>query len=107
MRAHRDVQRSEQQQSGCGSRDSGYAFTRPGGDPAQLHLPHAGRVARAAADPAAARRRRRWSPGGLARARLRRSGWASGSQFEATGFVRSSLSGAIPDLQLHALYWVW
>ncbi len=33
--------------------------------------------------------------------------WASGSQFEATGFVRSSLSGAIPDLQLHALYWVY
>ncbi|NVI89038.1 GMC family oxidoreductase N-terminal domain-containing protein [Actinomadura sp. BRA 177] len=44
---------------------------------------------------------------GLARARLHRLGWASGSQFEATGFVRSSLSGAIPDLQLHALYWVY
>ncbi|GAA1880236.1 GMC family oxidoreductase [Actinomadura bangladeshensis] len=44
---------------------------------------------------------------GLAQARLRRSGWASGSQFEATGFVRTSRAGAIPDLQLHALYWVY
>ncbi len=44
---------------------------------------------------------------GLAQARLRRSGWASGSQFEATGFVRTSQAGAIPDLQLHALYWVY
>ncbi|WP_030167420.1 GMC family oxidoreductase [Spirillospora albida] len=44
---------------------------------------------------------------GLAQARLRRSGWASGSQFEATAFVRTSLSGAIPDLQVMALYWVY
>ncbi len=44
---------------------------------------------------------------GLARARLRRTGWASGAQFEATGFIRSSLAGAIPDVQLLALYWVY
>jgi choline dehydrogenase-like flavoprotein len=44
---------------------------------------------------------------GLARARLRRTGWAAGAQFEATGFVRSSLAGAVPDLQLLELYWVY
>jgi len=44
---------------------------------------------------------------GLLEARLRRSGWASGSQFEAAGFVRSSHADSIPDLQLHVLYWVY
>lgn len=44
---------------------------------------------------------------GLARARLRRSGWASGAQFETTGFVRTSRAGSVPDLQLLSLYWVY
>lgn len=44
---------------------------------------------------------------GLSQARLRRTGWASGSQFEAAGFVRSSRASSIPDLQLHVLYWVY
>lgn len=44
---------------------------------------------------------------GLSQARLRRTGWASGSQFEAAGFVRSSHAESIPDLQLHVLYWVY
>jgi len=54
---------------------------------------------------------RRPTPGhvlrGLAKARIRRAGWATGAQFEATGFVRTSQAGAIPNLQLHALYWVY
>ncbi|GGU90227.1 hypothetical protein GCM10010182_00880 [Actinomadura cremea] len=33
LRAHRDLQRSEQQQAGHGYRDSGYVITRPVGDP--------------------------------------------------------------------------
>lgn len=46
--------------------------------------------------------------GGLAREWFRHgSGWASGSQFEAAGFVRTSHAGAIPDLQLLSLYWVY
>ncbi|HEX7740542.1 MAG TPA: FAD-dependent oxidoreductase [Marmoricola sp.] len=44
---------------------------------------------------------------GLAQARLRRTGWASGAQFEATGFVRTSRATTVPDLQLLALYWVY
>ncbi|KHO25328.1 GMC family oxidoreductase N-terminal domain-containing protein [Mycolicibacterium setense] len=44
---------------------------------------------------------------GLARARLRRSGWATGAQFEVTGFVRSSGAKSVPDLQLLALYWLY
>lgn len=45
---------------------------------------------------------------GMAREWLRPgSGWASGSQFEAAGFVRSSRAGAVPDLQLLSLYWVY
>uniref|UniRef100_UPI001601C0E2 GMC family oxidoreductase n=1 Tax=Nocardioides stalactiti TaxID=2755356 RepID=UPI001601C0E2 len=44
---------------------------------------------------------------GLAQARFRRTGWASGSQFETTGFVRSSRAGAIPDLQILQLYWIY
>jgi len=35
------------------------------------------------------------------------SGWAAGSQFEASGFVRTSRAGEIPDLQLLSLYWVY
>ncbi|WUH98236.1 tyrosine-type recombinase/integrase [Spirillospora sp. NBC_00431] len=33
LRAHRDRQQAERQQAGEGYRDSGYVFTRPGGDP--------------------------------------------------------------------------
>ncbi len=44
---------------------------------------------------------------GLAQARVRRSGWAVGSQFDLLGFVRSSLATTAPDLQLHVLYWVY
>lgn len=45
---------------------------------------------------------------GLAQAwRKPGSGWASGSQFEATGFVRSSHATTVPDLQLLSLYWVY
>lgn len=44
---------------------------------------------------------------GLAQARMRRSGWAAGSQFDLLGFVRSSLATTAPDLQLHVLYWVY
>jgi choline dehydrogenase-like flavoprotein len=45
---------------------------------------------------------------GLAQARLRRSGWASGSQFEASGFLRSSMAtGPATDLQFHVLYWIY
>ncbi|KAA1421927.1 FAD-binding protein [Nocardioides humilatus] len=44
---------------------------------------------------------------GLARARMRRDGWASGSQFDLLGFVRSSQAGIAPDLQLHVLYWIY
>jgi choline dehydrogenase-like flavoprotein len=54
---------------------------------------------------------RRPTPGyflrGLSQARVRRSGWASGSQFEAAGFVKTSHAAGIPDLQLHVLYWVY
>ncbi|WP_344778782.1 GMC family oxidoreductase [Nocardioides panacisoli] len=44
---------------------------------------------------------------GLAQARLRRTGWATGAQFDALGFVRSSHATTAPDVQLHALYWVY
>ncbi len=44
---------------------------------------------------------------GLANARMRRTGWATGSQFDALGFVRSSQATGVPDLQLHILYWVY
>lgn len=45
---------------------------------------------------------------GLAREWFRPgSGWAAGSQFEASGFVRTSYAGSIPDLQLLSLYWVY
>ena len=44
---------------------------------------------------------------GLAKARLRRAGWAAGAQFETTAFVRSSYAGSVPDLQLLSLYWVY
>lgn len=44
---------------------------------------------------------------GLAKARFRRTGWASGAQFETLGFVRTSHSGAAPNLQLHGLYWIY
>ncbi len=44
---------------------------------------------------------------GLAQARLRRSGWASGGQFESTGFVRTSHSKGLPDLQLMGLFWIY
>lgn len=45
---------------------------------------------------------------GLARELFRPgSGWAAGSQFEATGFVRTSRASTIPDLQLLSLYWVY
>jgi choline dehydrogenase-like flavoprotein len=44
---------------------------------------------------------------GLAKARMRRTGWASGSQFDLLGFVRSSMATTAPDLQLHVLYWVY
>lgn len=44
---------------------------------------------------------------GLANARFRRTGWASGAQFETLGFVRTSHSGVAPNLQLHGLYWVY
>lgn len=35
------------------------------------------------------------------------STWAAGSSFESVGFVKTSHAGAIPDLQLHQLYWVY
>ncbi|UDY22252.1 GMC family oxidoreductase [Nocardioides sp. Kera G14] len=44
---------------------------------------------------------------GLAQARLNRSGWAAGSQFEAFAFVKSQFAQSIPDLQMHVLYWVY
>jgi choline dehydrogenase-like flavoprotein len=44
---------------------------------------------------------------GLAQARFRRTGWATGAQFDALGFVRSSYATTAPDVQLHALYWVY
>lgn len=44
---------------------------------------------------------------GIARARYRRTGWASGAMFDATGFVRTSHAGSIPDLQLMALHWTY
>lgn len=44
---------------------------------------------------------------GLAKARTRRAGWASGSQFDALGFIRSSFASNVPDIQLHILYWVY
>ena len=44
---------------------------------------------------------------GLARARMSRKGWATGSQFDLLGFVRSSAATSAPDLQLHVLYWVY
>ncbi|WP_300677686.1 GMC family oxidoreductase N-terminal domain-containing protein [Nocardioides sp.] len=46
---------------------------------------------------------------GLARARMTRGGWASGSQFEASGFTRSSRAGSTEatDLQFHVLYWIY
>ncbi|MCL2543858.1 MAG: GMC family oxidoreductase N-terminal domain-containing protein [Nocardioidaceae bacterium] len=44
---------------------------------------------------------------GLAQARLRRTGWATGAQFDALGFVRSSYATTAPDVQLHALYWLY
>ncbi|MEV5537035.1 FAD-dependent oxidoreductase [Saccharopolyspora shandongensis] len=45
---------------------------------------------------------------GLAREWFRPgSGWAGGSQFEATGFVRTSHAGSVPNLQLLSLYWVY
>jgi choline dehydrogenase len=46
--------------------------------------------------------------GNLARERVKRgSTWAAGSSFEAVAFVRTSHADAIPDLQLHQLYWVY
>jgi choline dehydrogenase-like flavoprotein len=54
---------------------------------------------------------RRPTPGyflrGLAKARTSRKGWATGSQFDLLGFVRSSRATTVPDLQLHVLYWVY
>ena len=44
---------------------------------------------------------------GLAKARLKRTGWASGGQFETTGFVRTSHARGIPDLQLIGLFWIY
>ncbi len=44
---------------------------------------------------------------GLAQARLRRTGWASGGQFESTGFVRTSHANGVPDLQLMGLFWIY
>ncbi len=44
---------------------------------------------------------------GLASARMTRKGWATGSQFDLLGFVRSSRATTVPDLQLHVLYWVY
>jgi choline dehydrogenase-like flavoprotein len=44
---------------------------------------------------------------GLANARMTRKGWATGSQFDLLGFVRSSRATTVPDLQLHVLYWVY
>ena len=44
---------------------------------------------------------------GLAKARMTRKGWATGSQFDLLGFVRSSSATTAPDLQLHVLYWVY
>jgi choline dehydrogenase-like flavoprotein len=44
---------------------------------------------------------------GLAKARATRKGWASGSQFDLLGFVRSSRATTAPDLQLHVLYWIY
>lgn len=44
---------------------------------------------------------------GLAKARLQRAGWASGSLFETTGFVRTSHAGTVPDLQLMSLNWTY
>lgn len=44
----------------------------------------------------------------LARERVRPgSGWMAWSSFEGVGFVRTSHAQAIPDLQLHALYWTY
>ncbi|MBE9373817.1 GMC family oxidoreductase N-terminal domain-containing protein [Saccharopolyspora sp. HNM0983] len=46
--------------------------------------------------------------GGLLREMIRPGrGWAAGSQFEASGFVRTSYAGSVPDLQLLSLYWVY
>jgi choline dehydrogenase-like flavoprotein len=46
---------------------------------------------------------------GLMRERRRKDGstWAGSSSFETTGFVRTSQAGAIPNLQLMSLYWVY
>jgi choline dehydrogenase len=42
---------------------------------------------------------------GMVREALRGGTWLSRTVFEAVGFVRSSLAGAIPDIQVHALPW--
>jgi len=44
---------------------------------------------------------------GMAQAKLAKKGWATGSQFESSGWVRSSHAGEIPDLQMHVLYWIY
>ena len=44
---------------------------------------------------------------GLARARTRRTGWASAGQFETNGFVRTSHARTLPDLQLLGIFWIY
>ncbi|GAA0390000.1 choline dehydrogenase [Acrocarpospora corrugata] len=42
---------------------------------------------------------------GMIKETLRGGTWVSRSVFEGVGFVRSSLAGDVPDLQIHALPW--
>jgi choline dehydrogenase len=42
---------------------------------------------------------------GVLREQLRGGTWMGRTVFEAVGFVRSSIAGAIPDIQVHALPW--
>ena len=42
---------------------------------------------------------------GLIKEELRKDTWLSRTVFEAFGFVRSSIAGEVPDIQLHALPW--
>jgi choline dehydrogenase len=44
---------------------------------------------------------------GLVTEALRGGTWVSRTVFEAVGFVRSSIAGPVPDLQIHALPWAY
>jgi choline dehydrogenase-like flavoprotein len=43
--------------------------------------------------------------GGIVAEAVRGDSWMGRSVFEAVGFVRSSLAGQVPDIQVHALPW--